>query len=343
MRLVTLLALVLGLTASAFAIDINYGVTMGDKPEGPGGTFDGDRVGGDTIALAAPIGALPFMDSGYTCDYNDDYDEWCPYSGSTAPDVVYSFAPGANTVVDVSLCQSMYDTKVYVYENDEFTLVACNDDACNFQSQIMGIGMTAGNTYYIVVDGYGGSCGYYILDVSEFVPCVVECPPYCMLEGEPTCYPNYDDQYNGGCNTLPFPVFQPVMPCDPLLICGETGVFPYDTTTYRDTDWYELTITELTTICVGGEYACNGQTLIIDGRYGCDGSLIPAYYQSTPCEEFAGLCWDCDAGTWWVWSGPTDWGDYPCGTVYWINITGYGGGVSPAESSTWGTIKNLFK
>ena len=37
------------------------------------------------------IDALPYVMMGTTVGYTDDYDEECPYTGSTSPDVVYSF------------------------------------------------------------------------------------------------------------------------------------------------------------------------------------------------------------------------------------------------------------
>ena len=48
------------------------------------------RQGGEDIASAFYVSSLPFNDTGTTTGYNDDYDEVCPYSGSTSPDVVRS-------------------------------------------------------------------------------------------------------------------------------------------------------------------------------------------------------------------------------------------------------------
>jgi len=36
-----------------------------------------------------------------------------------APDVVYSFTPPADMAVDISTCGSLYDTKVYVFEDPD--------------------------------------------------------------------------------------------------------------------------------------------------------------------------------------------------------------------------------
>ncbi len=84
------------------------------------------REGGETIEDAIEI-ELPFYDTGMTCDNVDDYDEACPYANSTSPDVVYTFVSSEMTDVKIDLCGSLYDTKVYLY--DEFmNLIACNDD-----------------------------------------------------------------------------------------------------------------------------------------------------------------------------------------------------------------------
>ncbi len=140
----------------------------------------GPRVGGDTCANATVITALPYSDTGETCSFVDDYDEVCPYSGSTSPDVVYEYTPAADIVVDISLCNdgTDYDTKLYVYEGGcPGTVVGCNDDACStpqfpsaYVSEITGLQLYAGVTYYIVVDGYGDSCGNYALTVAEGTP-----------------------------------------------------------------------------------------------------------------------------------------------------------------------------
>ncbi|MEE9553076.1 MAG: carboxypeptidase regulatory-like domain-containing protein, partial [candidate division Zixibacteria bacterium] len=87
--------------------------------------------GGDNIGNATVITSLPYNDAGTTSGYANDYDEICPYSGSTSPDVVYAYTPGSNQMVDITLCNgSAYDTKLYVYENSAGNTIACNDDTC---------------------------------------------------------------------------------------------------------------------------------------------------------------------------------------------------------------------
>jgi hypothetical protein len=146
------------------------------------------RQGGDDCASATVIGSLPFTDDGTTVGYTDDYDEVCPYTGSTSPDVVYSFTPSTDMAIDLSLCvgTTNYDTKMYIYEGScpGGGNIACNDDSCaaplypsTFISALENVPLMAGQTYYIVVDGYGGDAGPYTLEVTEWQP--PPPPPEC--------------------------------------------------------------------------------------------------------------------------------------------------------------------
>jgi hypothetical protein len=345
MRLLVLSALVLGMTASAYAVPPTTGNAYHFEPR-PTRQYEnpGIRVTGDTVADPFIIGALPFVATGSTCGFNNDYDEVCPYSGSTSPDVVYKYVASQAYAVSIDLCQSTYDTKVYVYQNAVGNLIACNDDACAFQSQLHNVPLAAGNTYYIVIDGYGGSCGSYYLDVSPYVDsCQVTCPDYAIPEGEPDCYDNYNDLYNSGCNALP-PAFQVLQPSDdPIAICGTTGVYSFNTILFRDTDWFEINLTAPANICLSGDARVPCYFFIIDGRNGCDNPPI-VMYANVFCGQVDDLCYPCDVGTWWLWVGPSAWDtSYTCGSHYWMGITGYTGGCSPTDPTTWGSIKTLYK
>ena len=141
------------------------------------------RQGGEDLATAVAIDAFPYSNTGTTTGYTDDYDEACPYTGSTSPDVVYSFTPTTSTTIDISLCGegTNYDTKVYVYENEAGALAAtvdggeasaCNDDECqnsttNWLSFLPGVLCAEGNTYYVVIDGYGGASGDYEIAIED--------------------------------------------------------------------------------------------------------------------------------------------------------------------------------
>lgn len=126
--------LVLALSVSAFASQFSNNIQdiINDKNASLSGNTSNPpevAVGGETIGSAVAIG-VPGASSGTTCDNADDYDEICPFSGSTSGDEVYSVS-GVSGQVTFDICNSNYDTKIYVYENAAGNLVACNDDACN--------------------------------------------------------------------------------------------------------------------------------------------------------------------------------------------------------------------
>ncbi|MDP6417855.1 MAG: hypothetical protein QGG80_00150 [Candidatus Krumholzibacteria bacterium] len=139
----------------------------------PGTPTAGDRQGGDTLADATAIPGFPYSNTGDTSNALDDYDEVCPYGGSTSPDVVYVWDACADGEIEISMCVgSAYDTKIYVYENDASTLVACNDDLCPGWISELSVAsgepvpVSSGNSYFVVVDGYGGDMGAYTIDMT---------------------------------------------------------------------------------------------------------------------------------------------------------------------------------
>jgi len=123
---------------------------------------------GDTCANPIAVTQLPYTATGNTCDYTHDYVGSGCVPTATAPDVVYAYTPTANGSINVSLCGSSYDTVLYVRAGDCLagTEIGCNDDACGLQSELLGLPVTAGVTYYIFVDGYSAACGDYSLSIT---------------------------------------------------------------------------------------------------------------------------------------------------------------------------------
>ncbi len=308
-----------------------------------------DRSGGEDIGSAVPI-TLPFFDTGNTGTFLNDYDEICPYSGSLSPDCVYSFTPAEDMCIDVDLCTSLYDTKVYMYE-DVWTPgfpYACNDDHAScvttFRSWLEGVMVFAGHTYYIVVDGYGSDFGDYILDVFEVdcpTPCTVDCPPDGIDEGEGPCFDGYVDNFNGGCNSLPY-VYSVVTPAvGTITYCGLSG--NYDANTLRDTDWYELNLTlPATTITACMEPEFNGLVGFVDMSPGCPNiTSFYSYLLTTPCEPIC-ITETLPAGPWCIFVGPSEWNYWPCDADYVLTIDGYDP-TTAVEDASWGAIKAIYR
>ena len=61
----------------------------------PGGGGGGTQ--GDVIDNPFVVTGIPFEANGTTEGFNDDYDEVCPYTGSTSNDVVYMFSTSGGT------------------------------------------------------------------------------------------------------------------------------------------------------------------------------------------------------------------------------------------------------
>jgi hypothetical protein len=257
--------------------------------------------------------------------YVDDYDEVCPYNTPGSPDVVYSYTPTADVTVKISCCtNSAYDTKLYVYEGTcASPYYACNDDACStpsypsaYVSELNNVSMTAGTMYYIVVDGYGGASGSYTLDVTEVVPCVVDCPTGATPEPE-TC----GGDTNGGCN-MAIPTFTPIS-------LGETvcGTIWADGGT-RDTDWYEVTVANVTEFT----WSCEAEFDVVIGMVEVGTPGAPDCATATALNPYAlgGACTPISvtttqpAGTHWFFVSHQTFYDWPCDSNndYVVTLTG---------------------
>jgi hypothetical protein len=347
--------LMLGVAASAFAttqFSNNIQTIIDDKNANLSGNVPNPPevlVGGETIGTATPIG-VPGASSGNTCTRVNDYDEICPYSGSTSGDEVYVIS-GVNGQVTIDLCNSAYDTKVYVYENAAGNLVACNDDACNdpsgnpYRSIVTCVNMTAGNNYYVVVDGYFGDCGSYNIATSFSsgcpAPCDPEnCPPGASLEGEPVCGTNYVDAFNGGCNSIPN-VFSNV-PCNST-VCGAGGNYSFNGLSYRDTDWYNFNLPVAGSVTVTMCSSFDSQLAAIDGNIGCGfitlicGSVFGTAGTTVSCTYAA------PAGANWIFAATSAFSGVPCGSPYILTVDSGQCAPTATESKTWGGIKGLYR
>jgi hypothetical protein len=243
--------------------------------------------GGDTCDTATVIASLPYSDDGTTVGYTNDYDEVCPYSGSLSPDVVYAYTPAADTTVNVSLCvgTTNYDTKLYIYEGScpGAGAVACNDDSCaaplfpsTFISSVEGVALTGGQTYYFVVDGYGGDEGPYTIDISEAAP-PPACPTQGTLHGQPVHPPSSPDW---GAYTSGEPTW-----ADYTVYDSFTG----DLYSITDFHWWGLSL-----FFAGGFVPCDPTGMAFDIRFYADnagepGAEVCAYTGVAPTITDTGL------------------------------------------------------
>ncbi len=351
MRTLLTIVIVLGLAGVAAAYDLGSQAPVKSPASYPENVPNPQRQGGDTIATAFVMPYLLFSDTGTTVGYNNDYDAVCPYTGSTAPDVVYQLTLTSEHWVAIDLCGSSFDTKLYVFDAD-LNLVACNDDYytdayCGlYVSHLEGVLIQPGSPYYIVVDGYGGAAGDYVFNVFEYVPCELACPAGGFPEGEPPIVDGYIDEYNSGCGgaTLPFQSLTGGTD-GALTLCGVTGWYGVQGSEYRDTDWFILT--------AGADGSIE---VVADAEYATylfeltpqDCATVGVAQQMTagPCAEssltITGYASEAPV---WFWAGPTVFvppagaeGEYD----YIVWFSGLAPGPIATEAMTWGAVKALY-
>jgi hypothetical protein len=181
----------------------------------------------------------------------------------------------------------------------------------------------------------------YTVEVEEVVPCVINCEDYdiTMDEGEPDCGPEYDDTYNGGCNSDIY-VFQDV-PCN-AVICGTYGGFTFAGSSYRDTDWYRLVVEEhsVLTWSIIGE-APSLIFLMDAGSEDCVDYTVINSMTAEPC-EIASITADVEPGVYWLWAGTSVFGPDPYGcpltyvatiscVPYWLTVDVTSGSIGEGE------------
>ena len=130
------------------------------------GTFDlsVDQVTvptNDTCGTATVVGALPWNTSGDTTFATSDYSfssGTCPgksgSAGSGARDVAYSFTPSTTGKYHIGLSNQSFDSTLYLVTDcadEDNTCLGANDTS---SSENLLVDLTAGTTYYIIVDGY---------------------------------------------------------------------------------------------------------------------------------------------------------------------------------------------
>ncbi len=169
--------------------------------------------------------------------------------------------------------------------------------------------------YWVRTSNECGSVSVFSTPDTGWRTACVACPPEAIDEGEPDCHEDYVDVTNGGCNSDP-PVFSPIA-CGQT-ICGTAGTYLSGGETYRDTDWFEVTLDELTLVTwsVTADFPVVAGIVDNGGVADCnDVSAFLVYDSAGTCQE-AAVTYALPPGTWWLWVGPEPYADVPCGSSY---------------------------
>ncbi|MGE3108643.1 MAG: GC-type dockerin domain-anchored protein [Phycisphaerales bacterium] len=163
-----------------------------------------------------------------------------------APGVWYTVTGTGNTMTVDTCASANYDTALEVYCGGctGGICVAGNDDFCGLQSGVS-FCTAAGETYYVLVHGFGGSTGIFDLTLSDdgtpcstppsCTPCTgITCPSGSIPENE-VCGDNPGT--NGGCNyAAGLNTMYEDVDCN-RTICGTSWAAGGT----RDTDWFGVT------------------------------------------------------------------------------------------------------
>ncbi|UPT66936.1 MAG: fibronectin type III domain-containing protein [Sphingobacteriales bacterium JAD_PAG50586_3] len=162
--------------------------------------------------------------------------------------------------------------------------------------------LTAQTAYEFQVQSRcGGSdtSGYFLTE--QFTTSCFDCPLGGVAEVE-----NCGDDLNGGCNMVT-PAYDAITAGVP--VCGTAWA---DGT--RDTDWYEFTITQTSTVTVTLNSDFPGAAGILDITPGC-GALVAVDFQTTTttCATTVATATLC-AGTYVAFAAPSVFSGFPCGS-----------------------------
>lgn len=156
----------------------------------PGNPLD---QGGDDCLTATDISGmlLPLVMTGTTEGYVNNFSVlglgplapecWSGYYSETqscgGPDVCYNFTAPLTANYRLTLCGSLFDTGLLIYNFtcptnpiNPLDFICGNDDLCGVHSEIPSLPLFAGQTVLIVVDGWGAGFGSYQLMISETPP-----------------------------------------------------------------------------------------------------------------------------------------------------------------------------
>ena len=270
----------------------------------------------------------------------------------------------------MDLCGSSYDTKTYIYDWP-WRSRGLRRRFLRLRRRLWQLGLVdpergrhGGETYFIVIDGYGGASGDYTREVREYEPppppepCPLVCDPDAVEEGEPRLLDGYADEYNGGCNSPefgnPFQMIDWINDDDgeppfdgSAWLCGQSGWYlTADGGQSRDTDWFSVTALETGTM----NFTCEAEWPVFIFKLAptdCGSTAVELSAETTGCAE-AVLSFPVTAGEEvWLWVGPTEFAA-PEGTVvrefyYVMTVDNLAYEVVPTEEMSFGGVKSLYR
>jgi hypothetical protein len=259
------------------------------------------RAVGDDCNDPIIVGELPYTDVNTTCGRGNTYSETCLGSYDGGEDIIYKLTLTEAKSVTINLTTTATWTGMLITQECPIGVNCVDYVTGSSGNKTLMVDLTPG-IYFIMMDTWPSpACiNEFTLEITAEDPCSVECPAGAIPESE-LC----GEDLNGGCNSAP-EAFESIAIGD--VICGTA----WADNGSRDTDWYELIVTEPKTITwkVTAEFpVC---VFILDGNNGCDDIDIIIYVFAQPCEPIIAMT-TVIPGTYWLWVGNQDFYGNPCG------------------------------
>ncbi len=105
--------------------------------------------------------ALPSRQTGSTVNQGNDLTASC---GGSGPEVAFWFTSPVSGTVIFDAQGSSYDTLMFAYSDCGGAQLACNDDYYGLASRLEIRNVTAGVPFLVVIDGFGGGSGSYVVN-----------------------------------------------------------------------------------------------------------------------------------------------------------------------------------
>jgi hypothetical protein len=166
-------------------------------------------LSGETCTSAKPLDLAESYVQGTTTGSGDQYSPSCVSSDSQ--EIVYSFVLSQD--INVSFEVTGFDTVMYLRSvcASSSSEIDCNDDGGASSGSLIQASLTPG-TYFLFIDGYGGSNGAYTLDID------VTCPGEQVFDAQSgLCIP--DPCVTNPCLEEHKTVCEPVLPDDRICHC----------------------------------------------------------------------------------------------------------------------------
>ena len=292
--------------------------TNAEKSHGPTVQLPIESGGavGDDCGNPIVIPGLPYTNANTTAERGNTYMNTCLEGYDGGEDIVYQLEITEAMTIEIDMQTTAIWTGMLITTECPIGYGCVNYITGSSGPKNMVVDLEAG-TYYIMLDSWPEPNNFnFTLTVKKYVPRIFERPAGAKDEGEDCIVDGEDDVTNGGCNMVD-PLFTTIEDGD--VIWGSASTYILNNDNYRDTDYYELVITDPKTVTftLTAEFPAivGFREQYVPGEAGCynmTGGFNPNV--STTPYNSGTITKTLNPGTYYYFVAINDFYGYPCGT-----------------------------